>query len=277
MESTTNQKTNKPNRKKKMKIKQMKPWNLLAVTCVMAGIMPLTGFGQINVDFQDDTIGDPPQDALWITAGASVTVQDGESIFGGDGNQSMLMNTTSTGYAGNTWVVFNGDEAYTKGTFTTQLYGQNNLSFTYIRLGNSSTATGIPNGDTAVNLLIRWGERFQSWDAADNLYTFDQILSNSAVYTLVIDFDSENETWSGTINGSAITANAGAVSTFDYYRKNTNDVMDIDRVHFLGNSANNGGITYVNNLTLVPEPSTALIFSTSALLLGVRRVRKHSN
>ncbi len=257
-----------------MKVKHTKRWSLLMVTCMAMGVLPLTGFTQIDVDFQSDLIGDPPSDALFITASASVTVQDGEPIFGGSGTKSMLINTTTSGFAGNTWVVFKGDTAYESGSFATEVYGQNNLSHTYIRLGNHSTGTGIPNDATGVNLHIRWGNHFSSWDADNVVYSFDQILQINTVYIIAINFDSASETWSGTINGSAITAGSGTITTFDYASKNNYDVKNIDRVHFFASSANNGALTYVDNLTLIPEPSSVtIILGLSALLIGLFRIR----
>ncbi len=253
-----------------MKAKHAKRWTLHAVTCIAAGILPLTGFSQIHVDFQNDTIGDPPAEALWITANADVTVVDGESIFGA-GNQSMLINPVV-----NTYVVFRGDEAYQTGTFTTELTGETRTNHTYIRLGNSSTGTGIPPASTAVNLHIRWGYLLSSWDANNNVYSFDQVLKEGESNVLVINFDSISQTWSGTIDGIVLTANNGETSVFDYANKSVNNVTSVDRVHWYSPTGAGGTLAYVNNIALIPEPSSAMIVGLSVLLLGLIRMRNRA-
>ncbi len=239
-------------------------------TCLVASIMPASLWAALPEDFQSDTVGAAPSGAHWITTGASVTVVDGNSTnadpFGGVGNQSMYINSAAL----STYVVYKNDTAYTAGTFSIDLYGANVNSYTYVKLGNSSVSTGVPNVDTAVNLLIRWGSVFSSWDASNVSYNFDSKLLQNVAYSLVVTFDSSTEKWSATVNGTSITANSGVTTVFDYYNANSNSVLNVDRVSLYSPTASGGAMTYVDNISLaqIPEPSSALLVGAAAMLVA---------
>ncbi len=234
---------------------------VLTVKFVMAAAFFGVSYDVKAEDFQGEKVGTPPSNAHLITPQAEVTIVDGGSAdpdpFGGARNQSMLIDTTRSGV--NTYVVYGSDGSHEKGSLSMDIYAERKLSYTYIRLGNRSVYNGIPNDYTAVNLLIRWGQVFESWDAKGESLTLDGVLSPETVYSIRISFDSRAKTWNGTINGMPITANGGSVKTFDYFRKNaslSHKVSYIDRVHWYVPAVNGGALIFVDNVIFAGTQQT---------------------
>ncbi len=150
-----------------------------------------------------------------------------------------------------------------------------------ITLGNRFTSQGGSNGvvgatPRAFQLSFSPGDPITNSGHATNAPApvLDQLVTAAdTMYQLEIRFDVEAWTWSGTLNGVAITSNGSASIPFNGDPR----FEDIHIIEFAnGGSASATGDIYIDNIALVvPEPASLALFGLGALAMMGRR-RRHA-
>lgn len=261
----------------------------LALT-VAAGYTAMNGVASaayLTVDFQSDTVGQPPGTASLIEdldANTRVEVVDGSSSpadpFGGPGNMSLLMQDNSA--VNDTRAAWNGGGAgLVTGVFKTQFYLSSAAAgfpspYYNLRLGINDAA---PVSDIATWLYINhpgWPNTIVWDENAGGLNTLDNPLLFNTVNDLEITFDSNTQTMTGKLNGVAMTANLGTKSVFSYYNPHANITS------FMFNAGYGGGVgnrVFFDNISLdapIPEPSMIGLVGLGLAAASGRRQRCRS-
>jgi hypothetical protein len=190
----------------------------------------------------------------------------------GNGSQSLLVEDNADPNSAN--VSFQGASAITSGTFSTDFYFTNDItwspSYAEFRIGNSTITSG---SDLGVWLAINGSGGLVNYGGQGAL---DQSITFNAPHKLVISFDTTAGTkgqWSGTLDGVQLTSGSGTNSVFDFNSAQTS-VQSFGLS--AGHSTNTTSRVFVDNLmVVVPEPATLglLAVGSGLALLRPRRRR----
>ncbi|NOY41613.1 MAG: PEP-CTERM sorting domain-containing protein [Planctomycetes bacterium] len=211
--------------------------------------------------------------------------------FGGVGNQSLLMDDNRN-INNSPKVLFGTDPISGADTFSTKLYFFTGVTgvaaeqitwsnpYSEIRIGNPTgvfpTFQDTHNwwqGDMAMWLIfsdttLRIGQ-LNPFDPTDRLpdITLDNAIPLNTVINLSLSFDTTTDSFTGLLNGVALTAGGGATTSFNFASPQTS----INAVEFVGGYNTKMGVRYfIDDVALtgitpaapafaVPEPSSLLL------------------
>lgn len=227
-------------------------------------------------DFQSDAVGSAPTNGvIFSSINNPVEVVNDSSTpsdpFGGTGNKSLWMEDTNTT---NSTLTFNvGGPGYAAGTISAKIYvvSDQTNTFEYFDING-----GTGNANTGAGDIGPWIQYipdlygFRAYTSSGAVY-FTNSVPHNTVIDLVVQFDAATDTFTGTINGSALTD--GTNTTFNFY----NSLSTLSSVRIVnGQSTQDSGLsttTFYDDITLVPEPSSMMLLGLGALALVGRKRR----
>lgn len=238
-------------------------------------------------NFQSELAGGPPSAGMvgGVTPGNNGGANPGTIVvdsttspsvdpFGPAGNKSLMLAKMDSGGA-DTRARFGFDgfpAAVPSGTIEMDLY------FNYPAAGNTSLQIQTNNVTTLGGSPTQFGPNMELYAHSGiirayghtNVFTMDQsatVLRNTAGH-LIINFNSGTSTFTASLNGNPLTANGGTVSSFEY-GTNGGSITSVT----LQNVTSSDNRAFVDNLSLVPEPSSLALLSFAGLALRRRSTR----
>ncbi len=106
-----------------------------------------------------------------------------------------------------------------------------------------------------------------------------QSINTHTWYTISMDVNNTTDTWSGSILGgsfvtpTALTLTGGSDSEFDFRNSMSGDLTSLGFRANTNNNASSGG-AYIDNITIIPEPSSMLLITTALGTLCLFRRRR---
>ncbi|MCC6424146.1 MAG: PEP-CTERM sorting domain-containing protein [Phycisphaerales bacterium] len=223
----------------------------------------------LSQNFEGDTPGGAPSGTLYTSGHIEVVDSSTNPVdpFAASGNHSLLVEDNSDPNSAN--AVFSASGASTTGTFSFDFWSTKDGTWTTpyfeVRIGNSTVQNGSDLGvwfafNNSGNIVNYGGQG-----------TLDQTLTHNASHTIVINYDTSTDKWSGTLDNVPLTAGSGSITQFDFYTA-------LASVQSFGFSAGYSTTTTVrgfvdNLLVVVPEPTTLSLLAVSAGL-GLLRPRR---
>jgi len=109
------------------------------------------------------------------------------------------------------------------------------------------------------------------YSIADGAVTADQSVSTNTVGNLAVAFDSTLGTYTVTLDGNAITAGGGTITSFSYY---AGLGVTVDSL-VLYNAISSESRAFVDNVTLgvIPEPASLGLLAAGGMMMVCRRKR----
>lgn len=265
----------------------MKKISLLAFLPGMI-LLPQLTFSQSSlgpIDFESDTLGSAPStitpNDVKDPGSNIVEVVDNTSTpsnpIGVAGNRSVVLQDTDSGADARLNYLL--DAPLTSGTveFTFALEDAGNAGnpFGAIFMGSGVTSGGNVSSSTrGANILFSGNSSTTSFELVvitpTGTVTLDNVGDLGTSYDIVLNFDSNSDSWSGTINGDTITGSAGVVTSFAYDEPQP----DLNSVEFVsGTIAKINSTFFVDNISVIPEPSQ-FAFLGGILVLSLVCVRR---
>ena len=166
------------------------------------------------------------------------------------------------GDAGNHALDIIGDGGAASVTYLAEdsVEGRGSFSMKFNYNGHTCKIALLGGAKSAVDLSLGIGGKFSFYNGTANI-AFDQTVRFSKDHTLIIQFDTKTDTFTGTLNGITLTANDGATETFDFRTK----VRYLDTVRLVSGNARH---FYVDDLKLIPESITVGLFPAVGPVLG---------
>jgi len=232
----------------------------------------------LSRDFQSDTVGAAPSPSdpahLDKSAGMRFEVIDASSSppdqFGGAGNKSLMASNSTTGNYVNYVMDAPAASAVAVGTFS--------VKFSHVDFGGSSAITsfnlGTYSGSTVLSgvgpALEIFGSSMRVWTSGGPV-TLDQTVPfNPALHTIAINFDANTDTFTGTLNGSPLTASSGATTSFGFNQ----NLTGIHAVLFSTPTTGRIGQTFIDDVVITPEPASAV---SALAVLGCVALRRRAS
>ena len=253
----------------------------LAVAVAVWGMGSVASAAYLSVDFQGDTVGIAPTSASNVSTpgNTEVRVVDIGSIpadpFGGTGNQSAFFRDDSQADAAEaTWK--GGAGGLTSGTFTIKYIVQDGgtVSGGYADNPYMNIRLGDTAGGSTQSTIGPWidqnGTTLRFWGPGAT--AFDQTALLGAVNTLVINFDTSTDTFTGTINGNPLTT-GGSNTVHSFY----SGLGSLDSFYAGGAWSSRYDVhMFIDDAVIdaVPEPGSALAILG---LIGCLVTRRRSN
>ena len=212
----------------------------------------------INEDFSSLMVGnyaegtDSASDigAIYWGSGTAASIIDNESSpadpFGRSENQSMRIYSTGNGQLER--AVYEGDAVSGVGRFSLDFrvaVGQ--LKMQLRNEGSAKTAIEI------VADLRDGADNLQYFDGTDNV-VFDQAIAVNMKYLLIINFDTDTDIFSGSINGVTLTTGGGTTTSFSF-DESVDDIRRLDLQTYDAGQAE----SFVDNLYVVLGHTTAYL------------------
>ena len=269
----------------------MKASNVL----LMTGVLVSAGTGAqgfVMEDFESYGNGTTPPASVILNGGGSnanleVEVADlgTGSIIGAAGNQGVVLedfdasDTSLLGYRG---------AGLTQGTaswvFAARRGGTATSTTTYFRIGQSNTGNPLTSGEMAIELYMSANGRLFMSDGSNSLIKLNPqtdpdankpYLTDRVAYTFEVDFDTVADTFSMTIDGIPLVLDSDNTTTTFAFK---NSLSQIDSIDFTtGSNAVAASLFYLDDIRVVPEPSTlALSIACGALLCQRRKPAKEA-
>lgn len=251
----------------------------------LAGAGPAMATFANYVDFQGDAVGANPSLADYIseTGGNVIEVVGSASTpadpFGGAGNKSLWLQDNND--PSDAAVGFRRTVAEPVGKLSLRLYVVQDVSFPTPWLELRAFKDGISSLDGAAQ-----GVEIGPWMffSAGSLVspisiglftsgptlTLDQTLSANTAHMVEISFNTVSDTFTAMLDGSPLTDDGGATTVFPFYSA----LPDLNAVAFTAGFSTRVGVrTFVDDISLIPEPATVSLVAMGGLAFVSRRRR----
>lgn len=241
----------------------------------------LNASAQLIFDFEGETVGQPPSG--WTTSGNTVQVINDPT---GSGRGKVLSVSDKSNNGAATYTAYQLPSGFLtgNGSLEMDIYGVNisnraNVSW-WLATGNAGgNARRAGFGYDVPNPSFEW----YTFDY-NTQKEFDQTanFSGNAWYTVRISVDVNTDTYQIFAKGGAFGSNFvqlstgnGTLKTWPFRNGPVTELTHIWFSSFLGNYTETTDGMYVDNITVIPEPSSIMLgVMAVALGVGIRRIRR---